>query len=281
MSIDQNRTGLDRIRTSAAHPRTDAPSLRVFCGLSDEPNFANIENMAPALPTSEDLSALPGRPTQVFRDQAVAYISKYVQSMGQLVSLSQLLKYDVRTLLRWIQEDAPQVSIAASLGDDSTGFDYGLGLPKGTSSGGVLEKLQQNLMASQAALLLQVLRDQASELTLGELRAVLSSRLGLLIANFKARALFDSTKPTLGPVQPSLPPTEPEPEPKAKRSQDYDSKVVAFLRANPGWNQPGIIRHHAGEPHSEYAAAMSRLITRGLVVRQGRGRATEYMLKNT
>lgn len=199
--------------------------------------------------------------------------------MGQLVSLSLLLKYDVRTLLRWIQEDAPQVSIAASLGDDSTSYDYGMGLPKGTSSGGVLEKLQQSLMASQAALLLQVLREQASELTLGELRAVLSSRLGHLIANLKARTLFDSTKPTIEPLQASRPPTTSEPDSKAQRSKDYDSKVIAFLRANPGWNQPGVIRHHAGEPHNEFAAAMSRLITRGLVVRQGRGRATEYIFR--
>jgi len=240
----------------------------------------------------DEQDRVPGRVSQGQRDRIIAHISRHVRTMDTLASLARLLKYDANTLMRWLKEDAPDVVILPSVEDPTPGFDLGLGL--GISSG-ILDKLQRSLVDSQAAMVVALLREQAYEMTLAELDAVLSSRIGRLISHLTVRALLDPSMPlpklangargegrlprnVLSPETPPPAPTPPPPPPPPSK-KNYDARMLEFLRKYPGWNPPSEIRNALGEPFSEFPAAVSRLQVKGLIVRQGKGRATVYSLK--
>ena len=245
-------------------------------------------------PNNTDDQEKVGRPTQAFRDRIIAHISRHVRTMDALASLARLLKYDANTLMRWLKEDAPDVVILPSIEEHTPGFDLGLGI--GVSSG-ILDKLQRSLADSQAAMVVEHLREQAYEMTLGELEAVLSSRIGRLIAHITVRALIDPSLPLprlssgahgerrlpRNVIYPQPPPparTPPAPPPPAPlKGENYDSRMLEFLANHPGWNPPSVIRQALGEPFTEFPASVSRLQAKGLIVRQGKGRGTVYSLK--
>jgi hypothetical protein len=239
----------------------------------------------------DEQDRVPGRVSQGQRDRIIAHISRHVRTMDALASLARLLKYDANTLMRWLKEDAPDVIILPSVEEPTPGLDLGLGV--GISSG-ILDKLQRSLVDSQAAMVVALLREQAYEMTLGELDAVLSSRIGRLIAHLTVRALLDPSMPlpklssgTRGErlrirnvLSPETPPPAPAPSSSPPPStKNYDARMLEFLRNSPGWNPPSAIRKALGEPFNEFPAAVRRLQTKGLIVRQGKGRATVYSLK--
>lgn len=246
-----------------------------------------------------------GRPGRFFRERLISYINDYVHSAEQLTCLAALLGRDENTLRRWMQEDAPNVALP--LGGDMVGIEQGLGRPGDHIAAGVLGEVQRGLLERQKTFLIETLRQHVRDMNLGELRAILNSRLGRMVSDVSLRALVDDEALASEPVEvvptvvrpaltrtPILDAAERSfatgpPEPPERRESEvqadadgspepYEEAILAYLRGHPGWNRPSDMRQHVGGTDNQFRDAVTQLRERGLIERRGNRRTTEYSL---
>ena len=142
-------------------------------------------NSTPQQVEDEEDQKPVGRPGRAFRGQVVTHIESFVRTGEHLASLAALLGRNEETLRRWVREDATSSLVIPPASDDD--MFGGLLMKPETLPGGVLGDILHKVLEQQSTVIVQTLREKSATMTLGELQAVLNSKLGRLVAGVRVK----------------------------------------------------------------------------------------------